>query len=118
MSEPILIRNELMSDSPLDISGDVDSPGFEIKTAVGYCIMTINAGGAIGIASLEISPDGDEGAGGGTWFDLTGTELAVDGTGNTNVWNVERAMYPFVRVHYVSTSGSGTMTAYISSKSN
>lgn len=119
MSEPILIENNQLGD-PLDTSGDAVSDAIELKAGVGYCIMSVNTGTAVGIASLQVSPDGPESLynPGGVWLDLTGTELAVDGTGNTNVWNVERAMYPYARIKYVSTSDTGEMTIYVSVKCN
>jgi hypothetical protein len=110
MSEPILIENDQLEE--LDISTDVVSEAIPLQAGVGYCIMSVNDGAAIGVASLQVSPDSV------IWFDLPGTELDVDGTGNTNVWNVERAMYPYARLSYVSTSDTGTMNIFVSVKSN
>ena len=116
MSDPILVTNKQLED--LDISADAQSEPIALQVGGGYCIMSVNTGTAVGVASLQVSPDGPESlyGAGGIWFDLIGTELAVDGTGNTNVWNVDGAKYPYVRVKYVSTSDTGTMSIFVSVK--
>lgn len=49
------------------------------------------------------------------WIDITGASQAIV-SGASHMWNVTSASYQFTRFTWIPSSGSGTLTAYITTK--
>lgn len=91
------------------MGADFYSQSIPISYNVGYAVQLDWTGSTpVGLATLEISGNGIK------WVELPDSSLTVSGSDNADIWNVRVASYPFVRVHYVRTSGSGTAQVYIS----
>ena len=50
-----------------------------------------------------------------TWVDITGSSIAVSGSGD-QFWNVSDAYYKAFRIVWVRSGGQGTYTAFITAK--
>lgn len=111
MSEPIFGIN-----TPIITAGSMatslTSTSTEIKEYKGYAIQAVWSAGStpVGSTKLQVSLDNT------TFTDVTGSDLAVSGNSGSNFYNVELANYPYVRLVYTRTSGSGTLNVSISAK--
>lgn len=111
MSEPIFSINEQIVING-DMSGDVTSDAQEIKEVKGYAIQAIWSAGStpVGSTKLQASLDGTN------YTDIDGSSISVSGNSGSNFYNIELANYPYVRLVYTRTSGSGTLNVSISAK--
>jgi hypothetical protein len=108
MSLPIFLMN-----SPVLNGADISlSPSaiVDISTVSGYCVHAIWPSGSSPTGNLVISASND----GINFVSLDTT--ALGGTAGQRLYNVEGAHYRFVEVSVAYTSGSGTITAYVSGK--
>lgn len=90
--------------------------GYSIQAAItGTITGTMNLQGSDDFGTIQ--PGGpDNGAPGVTnWSDITGSSTSIAGAGSA-IWNAEGVFYKWVRVNYVATSGTGTITIRINTK--
>lgn len=119
MFDPLLLFNQTYGE--IDMSADGFSDPIDLRDAVGFSLLCVSVGSGIGVLTLQMSLDGPDSSTtpGGFWADLVGTELPCDGSGLvTNVYNFERAMFPYVRIKYTKTSGTGTTFIGAAAKNN
>ena len=91
-------------------NADVLTTPIQFQQDYGYSVQCVWTGGAIaGTIQLEDTIDGTD------WDTITGTAQAVSGPGHFT-WNVAAANYDQFRVHFVYTSGSGTVTCAAETK--
>lgn len=90
------------------------------NVAIQCNITTSDAIGPVYIqGSLDYSPGGAGHpiANAGNWVTLTlSPQPAAAGANDTILFDLNQLSFPYVRISYSRTSGTGTMTAYASSK--
>ena len=113
----------------LSMTSSTNSTGVDLNQTVAYSIQAVWAGAPVGSLFLQISNDivpvdpssgnpvGSDPAGNViNWTTYTGSSTAVSGSGNF-VWNVTDVGHRWVRVAYVPTSGTGSLSITYSGKS-
>lgn len=51
------------------------------------------------------------------WTDISGSTASIQVSGSTNtIWNVSQAYYPFFRIVFTGTAGSGSITVRVAGK--
>ncbi len=103
------------------ITVDLSATGVSVAQAVdnieGYSICASWDGG-VGTLELEASNNAfldnvnNNENPSATWVTITGSSVAISGAG-TQFWNVSDVYYRAFRIKYTSTSGTGTLTAYV-----
>lgn len=101
-----LNRNKKVLDA-VSMASNQTSDTFELNDASGYCVHSIFTGAPVGSLIVEASNDG-------TNFVAEDTH-AVSAAGQ-RLYNKDGAYYKYVRVRYSFTSGTGSLTSYVSSK--
>lgn len=107
-------------DSNKSLSADYTSPAMGLLQMYGIAIQAIWTGTPVGNLKLQVSLDYNPGltqtagaANAGTWNDYNGS--TQDTTGITSfTYNVTDAFFPWIRLVYTSTSGTGTLTKLLS----
>lgn len=91
-------------------SADVFTSPIQFQQDYGYAVQCSWTGAALaGTVQLEDTIDGTN------WDVITGTPQTVSGPGHFT-WNVAAGLYDQYRVHFVYSSGTGTMTCWSETK--
>ena len=102
-----------------DMGASFNSNAQILDYSLGYSIHGIIAGAPVGSISLEGSNDpvpGDlSGASVVNWLTIADSTQLVTGAGEV-FWNYNGCFYKWVRVAYVRTSGTGTITLNLMGK--
>lgn len=101
---------------PIDV---IDLEGYSIQATFG----TLAAAGVTGSFKLQASCDrADQRSAANVvvsnWTDVSGSTQAVmtSGSSNSVMWNVSGVYYPWLRLVYTNTAGSGSLSARFSGK--
>lgn len=98
-----------------DMSADIIGPVTNIDTAdqVAYQVSWTSTS-AVGVISVQGSVDGM------TWNDLTFTPSLTQPNSDSQSYLINLALipFPYIRLKYTRTSGTGTLTVYLSAKGN
>lgn len=111
-------ENLLQASGPLDLSISEVTRPLWLGHICNYAIQLVFTGSPVGTFNLQCSndpglPDGGltpQASGVTNWTDITGSSQGISAAGNI-VWNVENAGYTWVRVNYVATSGTGSLSS-------
>lgn len=118
------MKNYSASISSQSMNASFDSNAFHLETLEGYSICaawTETSATLAGTLKLQASNDAftdntnNQEKSGATWVDITGSSVAVSGSGS-QFWNVSDVYYKAFRIVWTRTSGQGTFTAYIHAK--
>lgn len=105
-----------------NMSADVYSSVTNIKWLDNLVVQLGWTGSPVGAFAIEVSLDYLPGTGGtvlnaGTWTALTiSPSPTAAGSADTAIIDLSQLSMPWLRVHYIRSSGSGTLTGYIAGK--
>lgn len=110
MSDLFLFNNQIVTDGSM--GADVTSSTQEIMGARSISVQCVWSAGStpVGFTILQGSLDNIN------FTDLDSSSLGVSGNTGSNFYNVDLPAYPYIRVFYDRTSGSGTLNVKISAK--
>lgn len=84
--------------------------------SLGYSIAATWSGASVaGVLKLQASL-ASENAADELWADITGSSVTLSQTSGIVIWDVPAARYPYVRVKYAPSAGTGKMTVLAYSK--
>lgn len=94
------------------LGGNVTSAAQNVKDVNSYGIQISTTGSPNGLFKLQVSLDegSPRGESATNWDDLENSQVYVNQAGSHS-WNVNEAMYNWVRLVYTRVSGSGTLSA-------
>lgn len=93
-----------------DMSGNITSIPQQLNSIAMASIQAVWTGGsASGSLKLQISNDNV------TYSDYTGSSTPVSGAGDF-IWNIVATPYPWIRVVYTRTSGTGLLNITVNGK--
>lgn len=92
-----------------DMSGNITSNAQQLNQMALSAIQAYWTGSPVGTLKLQISNDN------ANWTDYTGSSTSVSGAGNF-VWNLVYAGFPWVRVVYTFSSGTGSLSVTVNGK--
>lgn len=98
-----------------DMSASITGPTTTIDMIDQVCYqVTWTSSNAVGVISVQGSVDGT------TFNDLTFTPALAQPASNNGSYLINLALipFPYVRVKYTRTSGTGTLVVYLSAKGN
>lgn len=102
--------------SSKSLGANYTSPAVNLEYIYGYSVQAIWTGSPVGHIALQMSldyrpanPSLNLAEVAGTWDEIDGSSADTTGI-NSFSWNVNTANYPFFRVKFTWTSGSGTLT--------
>lgn len=102
-----------------NMTGTINSEAIWLQSIYAYAIQASWTGTPTGDLSLEVSSDvTNDPASVATWTTYTGTSQSTAGAAGNHMWDVTEAGHKWVRVKYVHTSGSGTLTVVFNAKGN
>lgn len=95
----------------------------DLNYRYGIAIQAVFTGSPVGTARLQGSCDfgarNQPQAGGNdqvvNWTDIADSDAAITGAGSAS-WNFQGSFYKWIRLVYISTSGTGTITVRANSK--
>lgn len=94
-----------------DMSADITSASESLLHIFGYCVQVQWSGTSpVGTLTLEASNDG------ASWSTVDGSLDDVYGDSGSGIYHVTDVFYPYVRLKYTRTSGTGTLNATINLK--
>lgn len=93
--------------SSSDMSSNQTSEVVELNDAHGYCVHSIFSGSPVGSLIVEASNDGTN---------FVAEDTHVVAAAGQRLYNKDGAYYKYIRVRYSFTSGSGSLTSYVSTK--
>ena len=99
--DPAIITNA-------DMSANIESDSISIGEIGGFAVHSVFTGSPIG--TLIVSGSNDPS------LDFVPIDVYAITTEGSRLLNVERANYVFVKVKYISTSGTGVLNVVISGK--
>jgi hypothetical protein len=83
-----------------DLSANVEGPSFSLEHIGMFAVQAVFTGAPVGSFSVQAS------------LDITGAVFAVSAAGSV-LFSIADAAYPYGRVHYTFTSGTGAVTAKV-----
>lgn len=113
------IANDTLIDAPADLSSPWTSKAIWLGHVTNYSIQLFFTGTPEGSFKLQCSSDAGTKSNLGEayietglthWTDIANSTQAVDEAGD-HTWQVENAGYPWVRVVWAPTSGTGSLTS-------
>lgn len=116
LSNPAIIKK--LSDGTVtgDMTFNLVSNVFDIRTIVGFSIQAKYTGAPVGTLSLQATNDAPNSPlGAQEWVEIAGSSVAVSASG-TYLYNLDLAFFGWIRLAWVFTSGTGTLTAKIVTK--
>ena len=110
-SQPIFsLNNSVIIDASMGAS--VNSNVQEISECNCIAVQVIWSAGSNPIGSVKLQASLDN----ITFTDISGTSLSVSGNSGSHFYNFDRPGFPYLRVVYTRTAGSGTLNAKICGK--
>jgi len=104
---PIFVLNRQLFTNQ-SLSSTVSSDIVDLAETLGYAIHAIWTGAPVGDISVQGGNDGIN------FVEID--SVATGGVSGQHLLNVEKHHYRYVRIQYISTSGTGSLTLYISGK--
>lgn len=101
-----LNKNKKVLDA-VSLASNQTSDSIELNDSRGYCVHSIITGSPVGSLIVEVSNDNSNFVAEDTY--------AVSAAGQ-RLYNKDGAYYKYIRVRYSFTSGSGSLTSYVSTK--
>lgn len=89
--------------SSASMTGNITSSVVDVTQDFFAGIQAVYTGSPVGAIELQCSNDQT------TWTSITGSSNAVSGASNT-YWNIKDISFPYLRVVYTFTSGTGSLT--------
>lgn len=101
-----------------DMSADVTSSVVEIKGINDLAVQLIFTGSPTGTFYIQSSVDYGINGASATWAAVTTSPatISASGSGSNHLISLEGYSFPWVRVFYDFSSGTGSLDAYISGK--
>lgn len=93
----------------VDMGSSFYTEGINLNQKIGFSIHSIFTGSPVGSMYLAVSIDNSN------WIILDGSTQAISEAGDI-FYNVDITNYSFVRMHYVFTSGAGTMDSFFTTR--
>lgn len=93
--------------SSLSLGASVNGPAINIRDFIGFYLNIIYTGAGVD-GTFKLQASGDVGTP-TNWKDISGATSVASGPGTAD-FNVSGANYPWVRVVFARTSGTGTIT--------
>lgn len=93
-----------LSPSNGSLAGDLTSSAQQLESMYGYSVQVVWTGAPVGTLSLQASLNGSD------WSTVSGSSTSLSGAADSFLWNFQGAFYHYVRLNYVRTSGTGTIT--------
>lgn len=121
MSEPVHSYNQQIvggsSGIPTDMTVAINSIPTNLDSIVSYSIQAIFTGSPAGVLQLEASDDTPLAniPAANSWTPIDDSVQGISAAGTYTV-NVELPAYSFVRLQWIPTGGSGTLSARINAK--
>lgn len=119
MSEPIHTMNIPIVGTTSGVSGsmasDINSVITNLDSIVSYSIRAEFTGTPLGILQLQVSDDVPTTGNPTGWTIVTDSIQQINSDGSYAI-NVEIPAFSWVRLQYVRTSGTGTLTARLNAK--
>lgn len=78
----------------------------ELEQGFGYSVQAVYTGAPVGTLKLQASLDQV------TWIDVADSSQSIAAAGSF-LWNVSDVQYPWTRLIYTKTSGTGTLNAQL-----
>lgn len=106
--QPIFAINVKVFDA-VAMTSNLSSAVIDLSQTTGYALHAIWTGAPVGTISASGGDDG-----------INFVAVASNSTGGTSgqyLLNVEKIHYRYVQITYTFTSGSGSLTAYVSARS-
>lgn len=112
------IANENLLTAPVDMATSFQLRALWLGHICNFAIQLVFTGSPVGTLRIQASADSGTPDGGlspqangvTNWTDITASDVAITTAGNTMI-NVQNAGYNWVRLVYVSTSGTGSLTS-------
>lgn len=112
------IANENLLTAPVDMATSFQLRALWLGHICNFAIQLVFTGSPVGTLRIQASadsgtPDGGtspQASGVSNWTDITASDVAITTAGNAMI-NVQNAGYNWVRLVYVSTSGTGSLTS-------
>ena len=114
MSQGKRIQEPYLLVSAGDMSGDITSASFNVKNLNDIALQFIFTGSPTGTFYVQASVNGT------TWGSIT-TEpatISASGAAGNHEIDLEGYSFPFIRVFYDFSSGTGSLNVYLSAKGN
>jgi len=103
-----LLNGELLTNGSL--GSDICSSSLQINQSEGFSIQGVATGAVVdGTLKLQASNDNTHPNNIVNWVDIVGASIAISGPG-VQMFNVNPAMYKYVRACFVWASGTGAIT--------
>lgn len=105
-----VFNNHIVQDASMGAT--VTSESIPLNTIISFCVQIVWSAGStpMGVTYLEASNDNTN------WTQVTDSVLAVSGNTGSNMVNVEKSAYGYVRVVYLRSSGSGILNVTVNGK--
>lgn len=81
----------------------------QLEQIFAYSMEAVYTGSPNGTLSLQASNDYNPNTGNGTWTEIVDSPNAITGAGSS-FWNVTSSNYKFVKLVYVRSSGTGSLS--------
>lgn len=107
-----MLNEEIPILASQSLAADVVSTAQNIKDVSSYGIQIATTGTPNGLFKLQVSLDegSPRGESAVNWDDLENSQVYVNQAGS-HTWNVNEAMYNWVRLIYTRVSGTGALSA-------
>lgn len=93
------------------MAATITSRAIDIRRGKGWAVQFVWLGTPTGTCKVQSSVDGS------TWEDVSGASIATGGAPGNQSFNTAAAVnYPYIRLVYTFTSGTGTLTATTASQ--
>lgn len=108
------VTPQIIAGGSSTVSGDMSTTSITSLTINsqlrwGYAVQATYTGSPVGTLSIQASNDGSN------WSTITITVTSINGAGST-MFNMSQELYPYARLVYTKTSGSGTLLATVYTK--
>lgn len=113
----VVLNGELASGA--SIAADFNSTPLALDSFTGASITATikNAAAIVGVIKLQASNDNIYPSGITKWIDVGSSSSAITADGNV-LWNISPAFYKWLRVAWISTSGTALLDVNYNVKSN
>lgn len=115
LSDDMTILSASTGAESTDMSVDLVSQVYDIRSIFGYSVQAEYSGTPNGTLKLQVSNDDPKDVEAQDWTDLTDSDIAISSPG-IYVYNVQAAFYGWLRLAWDVTSGTGTLSAKIVTK--